>query len=366
MSRINTSAPTTLPASIYGAYADNVCRHLMAMARESHRRLMDACAEAGFEGLKLSFGQVLPFVPPAGIRIGELARMQGVSKQAMSQLVKELEALGYVSTAEEAGDRRVRSVRLTARGRALRRQAHQSLQQLLGQLLAVLGEDGRASFAAPLAALAARLEPGLPWAGAPPEAAMVLAFDVLARHCSEALMTTLQQRGHPQLKMSFGSVITHLGQHGARINDLAEINGVTKQAVAQTVSELERLDYVQCRPDPEDGRAKRVFLSGQGLALIQDSVTAMQELLERLGQPLTEPGFRQQLKRLFRAFCAREQLPQADDAAPAPALETLLEHWWRSLPGAERSRYFELRGRERKLSSEALEALARWRAPLPG
>lgn len=51
---------------------------------------------------------------------------------------------------------------------------------------------------------------------------------------------------------------------GRRASDLADMLGVTRQAVAQVVDMLERAGYVERLPDPGDGRAKLICLTGRG------------------------------------------------------------------------------------------------------
>ena len=53
----------------------------------------------------------------SGTRLTELARRAGVTKQAMMQVVDDLEARGYVRRVPDAEDARAKVVRLTARGR---------------------------------------------------------------------------------------------------------------------------------------------------------------------------------------------------------------------------------------------------------
>src|SRR5690242_9176420 len=51
--------------------------------------------------------------------VGEIAANLGVTSQAVSKTVRELEALGYVARAADAADARVRRVALTERGHAV-------------------------------------------------------------------------------------------------------------------------------------------------------------------------------------------------------------------------------------------------------
>ena len=65
---------------------------LPLIALRVQRDLMDATVARGHAGLKLSHAQVLPLIGPDGGRIHEMARIQRVSRQAISAVSRELEA----------------------------------------------------------------------------------------------------------------------------------------------------------------------------------------------------------------------------------------------------------------------------------
>src|SRR5207342_2282674 len=52
-----------------------------------------------------------------------------------------------------------------------------------------------------------------------------------------------------------------------RPGEVAELAGLSKQAVNDTLSELERCGYIERHPDPQDGRARIVRLTDRGRAL---------------------------------------------------------------------------------------------------
>ena len=83
------------------------------------RELMQATIARGHAGLKMSHGQVLPLIGPEGGRIHEIARVQRVSRQAISATTRDLEALGYLRREPDPGDRRGVVLRLTSRGARL-------------------------------------------------------------------------------------------------------------------------------------------------------------------------------------------------------------------------------------------------------
>jgi len=72
--------------------------------------------------------------------------------------------------------------------------------------------------------------------------------------------------GHPDIREGHGCVFGFIDlDSGSRLTDLAASAGLTKQAVGEAVTELERLGYVTRVPDPQDGRAKIIKLTDRGL-----------------------------------------------------------------------------------------------------
>jgi len=88
----------------------------------------------------------------------------------------------------------------------------------------------------------------------------------------EAIYTTefdsrLSEAGLPDMTLSLGTnVMRHLhGDAGVRMGRLADLAGVTKQAISQQVAHLKRTGYVVVEPDPDDHRAKQVRLTDKGI-----------------------------------------------------------------------------------------------------
>ncbi len=91
---------------------------LRVPAQAIHRRLITGLNAAGFEDLRLPHMAVLRFPSPEGVRPGTLAERAGMSKQAMNQLLRSLEDLGYVTRSDAPEEGRARIIRFTKRGRA--------------------------------------------------------------------------------------------------------------------------------------------------------------------------------------------------------------------------------------------------------
>ncbi len=71
---------------------------------------------AGHEHLRQGHGCVFRFIHEGGSRLTELAESSGLSKQAVGEVVDDLEKLGYVKRAQDAEDRRAKVIKLTKRG----------------------------------------------------------------------------------------------------------------------------------------------------------------------------------------------------------------------------------------------------------
>jgi DNA-binding MarR family transcriptional regulator len=107
----------------------------LALNEEAVRRL----GAAGHPDLRIGHGFVVQHVVDGPRSIGELAERMGVTQQAASKAVGELERLGYVERSPDPADARVRRVGLSARGveavartRAIRAGLEAELVELLG------------------------------------------------------------------------------------------------------------------------------------------------------------------------------------------------------------------------------------------
>src|SRR4051812_44979785 len=90
---------------------------LLTLARDITIELLhERLREEGFEGIRYRHGSVFRFIDVDGSRLTTLAERSGLTKQAIGEVVDELERLGYVERAADATDGRAKLVRLTERG----------------------------------------------------------------------------------------------------------------------------------------------------------------------------------------------------------------------------------------------------------
>ena len=107
-----------------------------AMADEIQRRL----ASAGFDDVRFNDGVVNQHLIAGPLTIGALAERLGVTQQAASKSVADLERRGYVERAPDPDDARARLVGLTDRGRGVIAAAREQRAALGGELAERLGE----------------------------------------------------------------------------------------------------------------------------------------------------------------------------------------------------------------------------------
>jgi DNA-binding MarR family transcriptional regulator len=112
---------------------------LRVPAQAIHRRIIKELNGAGFEDLRVPHMAVLQFPGPDGVRPGLLAERAGMSKQAMNQLLRRLEGLGYLARSDAAVEGRARIVRLTRRGHAAYATIHEILRDVEREWAAELG-----------------------------------------------------------------------------------------------------------------------------------------------------------------------------------------------------------------------------------
>lgn len=89
---------------------------LSGAARRLGLVLDEALEAAGFADVRTAHVVVFQVIDPAGSRLSELAQSAGMTKQAMGELVRHLEAHEYVTVTPDSGDRRTKRVMLTSAG----------------------------------------------------------------------------------------------------------------------------------------------------------------------------------------------------------------------------------------------------------
>jgi DNA-binding MarR family transcriptional regulator len=106
----------------------------LAVAGGVTARMREQLAAAGFDDVRDSHGYVVQGLLAGDSTVTALAQRLGISAQAVSKSVTELERAGYVRRGHDPADGRARPLQLTARGEALvdasRRARHSAAREL--------------------------------------------------------------------------------------------------------------------------------------------------------------------------------------------------------------------------------------------
>jgi DNA-binding MarR family transcriptional regulator len=113
---------------------------------QAKREVVRVTVDRGHPGIRTSHLELLGAIGDGGARVSDLARLQRVSRQAVSATVQELESLGYLVRRPDEVDRRGVVFNLTARGRGLAADALAVVGAIEARYRAVLGDDRFARF----------------------------------------------------------------------------------------------------------------------------------------------------------------------------------------------------------------------------
>ena len=122
------------------------------------------------------------------------------------------------------------------------------------------------------------------------------------QHWTQAVDNALDAAGFGDIRPPHANVFTFTPPEGIQVSELTKLAHVRKQTMTQAVEELEQLGYVERRPDPNDRRARLVFLTRRGEGVRPIAVATGRKVDERWAE-LTSPqemeALRKALKLLF-------------------------------------------------------------------
>ena len=270
-----------VPGTLWQEYRDNFSRHLLGVTRylqnETMAKLEQSC---GHKQLRLGFEPYISLIGERARRPSELAKRLAVSRQACNQLINQIDEAGYITRVSDIADGRARQLVLTPRGAKLKRDSVNLIAQIDREFAGFVGNTDIEDAGRTLRILRAPL--GLDVEAseiscAPKEEFGVL-LPALRDYVLRKLMALTQGKGHPGLKLSFGQVLTLIGEPGGRIQEIATTWSVSKQAISVIARELRALDYLQFDVDPSDARKVVLRFTPLGWTLIADSVSSMKQL----------------------------------------------------------------------------------------
>jgi DNA-binding MarR family transcriptional regulator len=136
----------------------NAARSLMLASRAHTAAVTARLALRGYDDFPFASASLLWLMDEGGTRSTVLAQRAGVTKQAMSQLVRLMERQGYLEQVPDATDTRAKVVRMTERGEAVKIACVEVREELNRKVVRNLGMDEAALLEANLDAAAGLFE----------------------------------------------------------------------------------------------------------------------------------------------------------------------------------------------------------------
>ena len=133
----------------------------------------------------------------------------------------------------------------------------------------------------------------------------------LTDYMMQRLMELNISKGHSGLKMSYAQVLSLIGPDGGRIQQMARLQEVSKQAIGAIATELEELGYIARLSDANDARQVVLQFTDAGWQLLSDSVTSMDELEAELEAILGTDGlssFQELAGELYHALHIEDEI----------------------------------------------------------
>lgn len=117
--------------------------------------------------------------------------------------------------------------------------------------------------------------------------------------CDEGLQNTLRAAGYAGLSRTKSMIMVNISDGITRPSDLARNIGISRQAIQQTLAEMERDGLVSLIVDPKDGRAKIVKFSRRGTGIGKAANQALGRIEAELGRRIGAKAVRELKKVLF-------------------------------------------------------------------
>ena len=132
---------------------------LVRLLREFRRELSAPAAAAGYGDIRDPHLQIFGTIGMGGLRLTDIAARAQLSLAATSELVNDLQTLGYLERHPDPSDGRAKLIDLTERGRKLQADAGNRVAEIEQQWLAIVGNRRFTEMCATMQCLLDHLDP---------------------------------------------------------------------------------------------------------------------------------------------------------------------------------------------------------------
>jgi DNA-binding MarR family transcriptional regulator len=122
-----------------------------------------------------------------------------------------------------------------------------------------------------------------------------LLLRLVYQHYARDIDAALREAGFDDIRPAHANVFPFLPPEGISVSALAKLARVRKQTMTEAVDQLERMGYVERRPNPHDRRSRLVFLTDRG-ASVTPVTHATAARVEQHWAELTSPEELEELR----------------------------------------------------------------------
>jgi DNA-binding MarR family transcriptional regulator len=130
------------PALVRAQRETLLLRLLFRTTDTMNRTMTERIRARGYANFQSSFTGILAHIDTEGTRVSTIAQRMGVTRQAASQGLREIETLGYIERITDPSDRRAVIARHTPAGRLILLTAIEVMLGIEDEYERILGADG--------------------------------------------------------------------------------------------------------------------------------------------------------------------------------------------------------------------------------
>ena len=132
----------------------------------------------------------------------------------------------------------------------------------------------------------------------------------------QEMLSAAAGSGYTDLRPPHVHVLANMRARGIRLTELARRSQLSLGTTSVFVTELEDLGYLERRPDPDDGRAKRIVFTPRGQRLYTDAGKQLEQIEQRWAALIGDGSYEHACTALQTLL---DQLTEAEPAISPPS-----------------------------------------------